>query len=102
MSQFEAALNLLREELRAVADTRRQILRDGDLERADPLHREQLLGQTMRELDQLSRAVGVLDRLQRGDLIEVVDPDQDLPVIGAWDARRSLLVTPEYRGAVIG
>lgn len=99
---MEAALNLLREELRAVADTRRQILHDAELQATDPGHRDQLLTQTMRELDQLSRAIGVLDRIERGDLVEIADAAQPITPLGAWDARRGLLVSPEMRGAVIG
>lgn len=74
MSQFEAALNLLREERRAVMAARSQIMRDEDLKRADPGHRGSLLAQTMAELAQLARAITLLERVQSGDLVEM-----DLP-----------------------
>lgn len=74
MSMYEAALNTLREERRAVSAARAQLLRDEDLRRADPQHRNQLLAQTMAELAQLSRAITLLERVQAGDLVEM-----DLP-----------------------
>lgn len=64
--RFEAALNLLREQQRAVAAVRRQILSDDDLRREDPAHRQALLTQTLREIGQLSEAVTVLERVQAG------------------------------------
>ena len=64
--RFEAALNLLREQQRAVAAVRRQILADNDLRREDPGHRQDLLTQTLREIGQLSEAVTVLERVQAG------------------------------------
>jgi len=75
VSQFEAALNTLREERRAVSAARAQLLRDEDLRRADPQHRNHLLAQTMAELAQHSRAITLLERVQAGDLVEM-----DLPL----------------------
>lgn len=74
MSQFEAALNLLREERLAVQAARGAILRDSGLEISDPAHRDQLLGQTMAEMAQISRAITLLERVQSGELVEM-----DLP-----------------------
>lgn len=74
MSMYEAALNTLREERRAVSAARAQLLRDEDLRRDEPQHRNQLLAQTMAELAQLSRAITLLERVQAGDLVEM-----DLP-----------------------
>ena len=66
----EAALNLCREELRAVVDVRLAVLNDEALKKADPGHRDDLLRQTRCEIQQLSRAIGILDRIQTGELIE--------------------------------
>lgn len=68
--RFEAALNLLREELRATMEVRRTILRDQDLQATHPGHRDDLLIQTLREIQQYTRAIGVLDRMENGELIE--------------------------------
>lgn len=69
--RFEAALNLLREERRAVVEVRRTILRDQDLRASDPGHHTQLCIQALREIQQLTRAIDVLDRMESGELIEV-------------------------------
>ena len=71
---YEAALNTLREERRAVSSARAQLLRDEDLRLSDPRHRSQLLAQTMAELAQLSRAITLLERVQSGDLVEMDMP----------------------------
>lgn len=76
---YEAALNTLREERRAVAAARGQLLRDEDLRQADPRHRDQLLAQTMAELAQLSRAITLLERVQAGDLVEMGLPEPAPP-----------------------
>lgn len=68
---YEAALNTLREERRAVAAARAALLRDDDLRRTDGRHRSQLLAQTMMELAELSRAIALLERAQAGDLVVV-------------------------------
>ena len=60
---FEAALNLLREQRRVVTDMRWDILRDEDLKRSDPEHRNQLLAQTQAEQTQLSAAITLLERV---------------------------------------
>lgn len=74
MSQFEAALNLLREERLAVTAARGQILRDVVLEADDRAHRDQLLAQTMAEMAQISRAITLLERVQSGELVEMDMP----------------------------
>ena len=71
MSIYEAALNLLREERRAVGDIRNQILKDDALKAEDPTHRSQLLTQTMNELTGLLASISVLGRLDAGTLIAV-------------------------------
>lgn len=76
---YEAALNTLREELRAVTAARRQLMRDEDLRREDPKHREQLLAQTMAEVAQLSRAITLLERVQSGDMVEMDLPEPPAP-----------------------
>lgn len=92
----QAALNLLREQLRAVADTRRQILADRDLERGDPDHRRQLLIQTRIEMGEIARAVGLLERVEAGTLIEV--PAGPV-VFGQWNETRLVLSAPDAEGA---
>lgn len=74
-TMFEAALNLLREELRAVTAARRAIMSDRDLAAEDPRHRQQLLTQTMAEIGQHSRAIHLLERVASGDLVEMDMPD---------------------------
>lgn len=95
-NSVQAALNLLREQLRAVADTRRQILMDRDLERDDPDHRRQLLIQTRIELGEIARAVGLLERVEAGTLIEV--PAGPF-VFGQWNETRLVLSAPDAEGA---
>lgn len=75
MSQFEAALNRLKEERLAVADAREHILKDEALKASDPDHRRQLLAQTLLELGQLGRAIDLLARVQCGDLVEMDLPE---------------------------
>lgn len=79
VSMYEAALNTLREERRAVTAARGQLLRDEDLRQSDPQHRNQLLAQTMAELAQLSRAITLLERVQSGDLVEMDVASSGLP-----------------------
>lgn len=79
VSMYEAALNTLREERRAVSAARAQLLRDEDLRLSDPQHRSQLLAQTMAELAQLSRAITLLERVQSGDLVEMDLPEPGPP-----------------------
>lgn len=67
--RFQAALNLLAEERRAVSDIRRQILADEALRLADPAHRSQLLTQTLHELSEIDDALGVMRSLNRGALL---------------------------------
>jgi len=89
----EAALNLCREELRAVVDVRLAVLNDEALKKADPGHRDDLLKQSRREIQQLSRAIGILDRIQTGELIEadMVAPLPPLRVRAEAPARLSVL-----------
>jgi hypothetical protein len=76
---FEAALNRLKEERLAVADARQHILRDEALKASDPVHRRQLLAQTLLELGQLGRAIDLLTRVQAGDLVEMDLPEPAAP-----------------------
>jgi hypothetical protein len=69
VSDYEAALNRLKEERLAVRDIREAILADEDLRASDPAHRRQLLAQTLLELAQLGRAIDLLTGLQSGDLV---------------------------------
>lgn len=86
MSTYEAAINLLREERRGVAEARRTLMRDEDLRQSAPAHRRQLLAQTQAEIVQLGRALDVLIALQDGDLVmaNLDDRPVPLPVVGAW------------------
>lgn len=102
MSQFEAALNRLKEERLAVRDIREAILADEALKASDPAHRRQLLGQTLLELGQLGRAIGLLTRIEAGELVEM-----DAPVAAdiVPDIPRQTGLIRKYqtpRGAVIG
>lgn len=72
---FEAALNLLREERRAVEGVRAALMRDEDLRQSDPAHRDQLLVQTRAELAQITRAIALLSRVAAGELVEMEAPD---------------------------
>ena len=85
MSQFEAALNRLKEERLAVADAREHILKDDALKASDPDHRRQLLAQTLLELGQLARAIDLLTRVEAGELVEMDLPE---PVICPPDPPR--------------
>lgn len=68
---FEAALNLLREQVRAVADVRRQIMADRALRLEDPRHHHALLVQTMAEMGQLGRAISTLEAVSAGRIVVV-------------------------------
>lgn len=68
---FEAALNLLREQQRAVLDVRRQIMSDAALKAEDPVHHHRLLVQTLAEVGQLGAAVRTLEAAEAGRVIVV-------------------------------
>jgi hypothetical protein len=74
-NHFEASLNVLREELRAVTAARRAILSDRELAATDGVHHQQLLKQTMAEMAQHARAISLLERVVAGDLVEMALPD---------------------------
>nr|WP_314525464.1 hypothetical protein [uncultured Brevundimonas sp.] len=81
---FEAALNLLREQLRAVADVRRQISSDETLRAEDPKHQHALMVQTLNEMGQLGRAISTLEAVDAGRI--VVAPEIVLrPSVAAAD-----------------
>lgn len=90
--RFEAALNLMREERRAAVEARLTILRDRDLEMSQPGHHHQLLVQTMREIGQLTRAIDVLDRMERGELIEEALAAALPPIRARRDAPMRIMV----------
>lgn len=71
VSEYEAALNRLREERLAVRDIREAILADEGLKASDAAHRRQLLSQTLLELAQLGRAIDLLTRLEAGEVLVV-------------------------------
>jgi len=71
VSSFEAALNLLREQRRAVKDVRWAIINDHDLAKSDPGHRSDLLAQTQAEQGQLTAAIELLEKVEAGDLLIV-------------------------------
>lgn len=75
VNHFEAALNVLREELRAVTAARRAILSDRELAAAESVHHQQLLKQTMAEMAQHARAISLLERVAAGELVEMEMPD---------------------------
>lgn len=74
VNRFEAALNLLREEARAVAARRVEIQRDEDLRAEDPDHRCRLLAQAAAETAQIAAAVRVLERAEAGELVDITIP----------------------------
>lgn len=80
---MQAALNILREQRRAVLDVHRQLLNDRALEVEDPAHRRQLLAQTMAEQRELSEAISLIERVADGRLVEVAGKERPAP-IGAW------------------
>lgn len=81
---FEAALNLLREQLRAVADVRRQIASDEALRAEDPKHQHALMVQTLNEMGQLGRAISTLEAVEAGRIL--VAPETVLrPRVAAAD-----------------
>lgn len=79
MSQFEAALNRLKEERLAVRDIREAILADEGLRASDPAHRRQLLAQTLLELAQLGRAIDLLAGIEAGTILISARTDVGLP-----------------------
>lgn len=83
---MQAALNILREQRRAVLDAHRQILNDDALKAEDPAHWRQLAGQASAEASELMAAISVLERLHDGRLVE--EPGAMLPAaLGAWEER---------------
>lgn len=72
--RFEAALNLLREEGRAVAAMRAAVQADEDLRADDPDHRCRLLVQAAAEAAQIALAVRVLERVEAGELVDITVP----------------------------
>ncbi|QBQ49077.1 hypothetical protein [Brevundimonas naejangsanensis] len=80
---MQAALNILREQRRAVLDVHRQLLRDHALEAEDPAHRRQLLAQTLTEQRELSVALSLIERVMDGRLVEIAGEPRPAP-IGAW------------------
>lgn len=83
--RFEAALNLLREQRRAVADVRRQVMGDEALKAEDPSHRRQLLVQTMAELNQLSDTITVLERVAQGLPADAPPAEPSRPRVASAD-----------------
>lgn len=71
VSSFEAALNLLREQRRAVKDVRWAIINDHELARTDAGHRSDLLAQTLAEQGQLTAAIDLLEEVEAGTLVVV-------------------------------
>lgn len=103
-NKFEAALNVLREELRAVTAARRAILSDRALAAEDGAHHQQLLKQTLAEMAQHSRAIRLLERVQAGDLVEMDLPEPVPPrpfVQAPREARQTALIrrAPTMGGA---
>ncbi len=70
---FEAALNLMREQQRAVLDVRRQIMSDAELKAEDPVHHHRLLVQTLAEVGQLGAAIRTLEAVEAGRIVVVPD-----------------------------
>ncbi|HAL06365.1 MAG TPA: hypothetical protein DCP26_03275 [Brevundimonas sp.] len=94
---MQAALNILREQRRAVLDVHRQLLRDHALEAEEPAHRRQLLAQTLAEQRELSEALTLIERVMDGRLVEVAGEARPAP-IGAWaEAAPGQLVSGEAR-----
>lgn len=92
---MQAALNILREQRRAVLDVHRQLLRDHALEAEDPAHRRQLLAQTLAEHRELSAALTLIERVMDGRLVEIAGETRPAP-IGAWaEATPGRLVSRE-------
>lgn len=94
---MQAALNILREQRRAVLDVHRQILNDAALKAEDSAHWHQLAGQAMAEAGELMAAVTLLEKVMDGRLVE--EPGAMLPAcLGAWEERGpGRLRAPEAR-----
>jgi hypothetical protein len=83
---MQAALNILREQRRAVVDVHRQILNDAALKAEDPVHWRQLAGQANAEAGELTAAITLLEKVMDGRLIE--EPGALLPArLGGWEER---------------
>ncbi|MGH7021288.1 MAG: hypothetical protein ACREEY_15515 [Brevundimonas sp.] len=94
---MQAALNILREQRRAVLDVHRQILNDDALKVEDAAHWRQLAGQASAEAGELMAAITLLEKVMDGRLIE--EPGAMLPArIGGWEERApGRLVATEVR-----
>lgn len=83
---MQAALNILREQRRAVMDVHRQILSDAALKAEDPAHWRQLAGQANAEAGELTAAITLLEKVMDGRLVE--EPGAMLSAaVGAWQER---------------
>ena len=94
---MQAALNILREQRRAVLDVHRQILNDHALKAEDAAHWRQLAGQASAEAGELMTAITLLEKVMDGRLIE--EPGAVLPApLGGWEERApGRLIEPEAR-----
>lgn len=81
---YEAALNLLREQRRAVTDVRRQIASDEALRAEDPRHQHALMVQTLAEIGQLGAAIKLLEAASQGR-VEVTPPPVNRPCVAPAD-----------------
>jgi hypothetical protein len=83
---MQAALNILREQRRAVVDVHRQILNDAALKAEDPAHWRQLAGQANAEAGELTAAITLLEKVMDGRVVE--EPGVVTPApIGGWEQR---------------
>lgn len=72
--EYQAALNVLREERRRLADVRRQILADEGHKRDDPSSWQRLATQSRVDHDALARTIAVLEGVRDGRVL-LATPD---------------------------
>lgn len=106
---YEAALNLLREQRRAVTDVRRQIASDEALRAEDPRHQHALMVQALAEICQLGAAIRLLEAANDGRvtvLPETVARPRvaaaDLPPVQRVSGLSPGFARPSVAGPVLG
>ena len=106
---YEAALNLLREQRRAVTDVRRQIASDEALRAEDPRHQHALMVQALAEIGQLGAAIQLLDAAADGRVTVLPDAvarpsvaAADLPPVQRVSGLSPSFARPGVAGPVLG
>lgn len=95
---MQAALNLLREERRAVIERLAAIEADAGLRADDGAHWRQLRSQARLEIGQIGRAIDVLERIEGGALREVEGRLLAAPPPPPGPRQTGLRARPDYEG----